>query len=37
MMVSPRLTEIPVRFYRSAAGADVVLDWLRVCRAKIGA
>jgi phage-related protein len=28
-MATTRLTEIPVVFYRSAGGAEPVLDWLR--------
>jgi phage-related protein len=28
-MVTTRLTEIPVVFYRSVGGAEPVLDWLR--------
>lgn len=28
-MVGERLTKIPVLFYRTAAGAEIVRDWLR--------
>lgn len=29
IMVGPQLTKIPVLFYRTAAGAEIVRDWLR--------
>jgi phage-related protein len=28
-MIRPRLTEIPVVFYRTASGSEPTLDWLR--------